>query len=85
MLDYLRWLRGPQAQDATPAEVQARLTFLRLRFNAMLSQFDIFADALVQRTEHDNGVRLAGLDTVAADALRVSRRDLRAAAGDLLS
>ena len=37
----------------------------------MLSQFDIFADALVQRTEHDNGVRLAGLDVVAADALRV--------------
>ncbi len=72
VLDYLRWLRGPEAQDASPAEVQARFTFLRLRFNAMLSQFDIFADALVQRTEHDSGVRLSGLDVVAADALRVS-------------
>jgi len=72
VLGYLRWLRGAQAQDATPAEVQARFTFLRLRFNAMLSQFDIFADALVQRTEHDNGVRLAGLDVVAADALCIS-------------
>lgn len=72
VLGYLGWLRGPQAQEATPAEVQARFTFLRLRFNAMLSQFDIFADALVQRTEHDNGVRLAGLDVVAADALRIS-------------
>jgi hypothetical protein len=71
VLDYLRWLRGPQAQESTPAELQARFTFLRLRFNAMLSQFDIFADALVQRTEHDNGVRLAGLDVVAADALCV--------------
>ena len=71
VLAYLRWLRGPQAHESTPAEVQARFTFLRLRFNAMLSQFDIFADALVQRTEHDNGVRLAGLDVVAADALRV--------------
>ena len=72
VLDYLRWLRGPAAQDATPAEVQARFTFLRLRFNAMLSQFDIFADALVQRTEHESGVRLSGLDAVAADALRIS-------------
>lgn len=72
VLNYLRWLRGPQAHESTPAEVQARFTFLRLRFNAMLSQFDIFADALVQRAEHDNGVRLAGLDVVAADALRVS-------------
>jgi hypothetical protein len=72
VLDYLRWLRGPAAHEATPAEVQARFTFLRLRFQAMLSQFDIFADALVQRTEHDSGVRLAGLDVVAADALRFS-------------
>jgi hypothetical protein len=72
VLDYLRWLRGAAAQDASPAEVQARFTFLRLRFNVMLSQFDIFADALVQRTELDNGVRLSGLDVVAADALRVS-------------
>lgn len=72
VLAYLRWLRGPAAQDASPAEVQARFTFLRLRFNVMLSQFDIFADALVQRSELDNGVRLSGLDVVAADALRVS-------------
>lgn len=72
VLEYLRWLREPRAQSASAAEVQARFTFLRLRFNVMLSQFDIFADALVQRTEHDNGVRLSGLDMVAADALRVS-------------
>ena len=71
VLDYLRWLYGPDAHRSTPAELQARFTFLRLRFNAMLSQFDIFADALVQRSELDNGVRLAGLDVVAADALSV--------------
>ena len=72
VLEYVGWLRGSEAQQSAPAEIQARFTFLRLRFNAMLSQFDIFADALVQRTEHDNGVRLAGLDVVAADALQVS-------------
>ena len=66
---YLRWLHGPSGREATPAEAQGRFTFLRLRFNSMLSQFDIFADALVQRTEHENGVRLSGLDAVAADAL----------------
>jgi len=72
VLDYLRWLRGPKARLSTPAEIQSRFTFLRLRFHAMLSQFDIFAEALVQRTEVDNGVRLSGLDVVAADALRIS-------------
>jgi hypothetical protein len=75
VLGYLRWLQGPQAREASPVQLQARFTFLRLRFNAMLSQFDIFADALVQRTEHDNGVRLSGLDVVAADALRVAGAD----------
>jgi hypothetical protein len=72
VLDYLRWLRSPQSHEATAAQLQARLTFLRLRFNAVLSQFDIFAEALVQRTDVANGVRLAGLDVVAADALRIS-------------
>lgn len=71
VLDYLRWLAMPIARQASPAVVQARFTFLRLRFNAILSQFDIFADALVQRTEHENGVRLSGLDVVAADALQI--------------
>lgn len=71
VLDYLRWLDGPEARATSPAEVQARFTFLRLRFHAMLAQFDIFADALVQRSDLDNGVRLSGLDLVAADALRV--------------
>ena len=71
---YLRWLHGPAGRDATPTEAQGRFTFLRLRFNSMLSQFDIFADALVQRTEHENGVRLSGLDAVAADALALPGR-----------
>ncbi len=66
---YLRWLDGPEGQQASPAEMQRRFTFLRLRFNAVLSQFDIFADALTQRSEHGTGVWLSGLDAVAADAL----------------
>lgn len=66
---YLGWLRSPAALMATPATAQRRFTFLRLRFNAVLSQFDIFADVVTQRSEHRTGVWLAGLDVVAADAL----------------
>lgn len=67
--DYLRWLHGPAGRGTTAAEAQRRFSFLRLRFNAVLSQFDIFADVLTQRSEHETGVWLAGLDAVAADAL----------------
>ena len=68
---YLAWVRGPAAARATPEEVQRRFTFLRLRFNVVLSQFDLFADVLTQRSEHDNGVWLAGLDVLATDALEL--------------
>lgn len=66
---FLRWLHGPEGRRATPAEAQRRFTLLRLRFNAALSQFDIFADVLTQRGSHELGVWLSGLDVVAADAL----------------
>jgi hypothetical protein len=66
---YLRWLDGDEGQRATPTEAQRKFTFLRLRFNAVLDQFDLFADVLTQRSEHENGVWLSGLDVVAADAL----------------
>jgi hypothetical protein len=66
---FMRWLQTPSGRRPTPAEAQRRFTFVRLRFNAMLSQFDIFADALTQRSEYDTGIWLSGLDAVAADAL----------------
>jgi hypothetical protein len=66
---YLRWLMGPGGQAARPDEMQRRYTLLRLRFNAVLSQFDIFSSAITQRSETDIGVWLAGLDEVAFDAL----------------
>jgi hypothetical protein len=71
---YLRWLHGPAAERFTAAEAQRRLSFLRLRFNAVLTQFDIFADVLTQRCEHVNGVWLGGLDVAAADALELPGR-----------
>ena len=65
---YLRWLQQPD-NAATPAEAQRRFTILRLKFNIVLVQFDMFADVITQRSESETGVWLSGLDVVAADAL----------------
>ncbi len=68
---YIVWLRGPAGQLATPAKAQRQFSLLRLRFNAVLTQFDVFNDALTQRSEHEIGVWLSGLDVVSSDALYV--------------
>ena len=66
---YLRWLQQPDNGGDTPAEAQRRFTILRLKFNIVLIQFDMFADVITQRSESETGVWLSGLDVVAADAL----------------
>lgn len=66
---YLAWLQGAEGKAASPDVAQRRFSFLRLQFNATLTQFDIFSDAITQRSEHDTGVWLAGLDVLAQDAL----------------
>lgn len=68
--EYLRWLQGP-GREATADEMQRRFTILRLSFNNVLSQFDLFSDAITQRSEHETGVWLSGLDVVSADALNL--------------
>jgi hypothetical protein len=66
--DYLMWLDGA-GRGASPAQAQRRFSALRWRFNDVLSQFDLFHDAITQRSEHEVGVWLSGLDVAAADAL----------------
>lgn len=68
---YLSWLRGPAARLSSNEEAQRRFTFLRLKFNAALAQFDLFSTVVTQRSEHENGVWISGLDAVAEDALRL--------------
>jgi hypothetical protein len=68
---FLEWAHSPAGRAATPAEVQQRFVYLRLHFNVVLTQIDIFAEAMAQRSEADTGVWLSGLDEVARDALRV--------------
>jgi hypothetical protein len=72
VLGYLGWLRGP-GRWASPAEQQRRFTLIRLRFNDVLSQFDLFTEVVTQRSEHATGVWLSGLDVLAADALSLPR------------
>jgi len=65
---FLGWLRGPGLR-ASPAEQQRRFAVIRLQFNDVLSQFDLFTEVITQRSEHETGVWLSGLDVVAQDAL----------------
>lgn len=71
---FCRWLASPEGRAASPSRIQGRFTFLRLRFNAVLTDLDVFSDALSQRAEHRLGVRLAGIDALAADALALPGR-----------
>ncbi|WP_256081076.1 hypothetical protein [Massilia sp. YIM B04103] len=66
---FLAWLHSAAGRRATPAQGQRRFSFLRLKFNAALAQFDMFSDVVTQRSEHRNGVWLSGLDVASADAL----------------
>lgn len=70
---YLDWLAGPGRSAPAPAQ-QRRFSVLKLRFNAALAQLDLFAEAIVQRCEHETGVWLAGLDVAAMDALALPGR-----------
>lgn len=65
---YLRWLDG-EGRNAPAAEMQRRFTIVRLRFNDVLTHFDLFSEVVTQRSESETGVWLSGLDVFAADAL----------------
>lgn len=71
LAEFLRWIRRPENSAASAADLQRKFTFLRLRFNVVLNHFDIFADVLTQRAEHETGIFCGGLDVVAVDALAV--------------
>lgn len=66
---FIASLSPAHAPGIDPADAQRRFALLRLHFNAALTQFDVFSDALSQRGDRDHGVWMAGLDALAADAL----------------
>ena len=65
---FIDWVRGP-GRSASNAQAQRRFSILRLKFNAVLTQFDLFSDVITQRSEHETGVWLSGLDVASADGL----------------
>lgn len=67
---FLTWLRG-EGRTATAEEQQRRFVIIRLHFNDVLSQFDLFTEVVTQRSEHRTGVWLSGLDRLAADAFEL--------------
>jgi hypothetical protein len=69
--DFLRWLHSPAARWSDAQEAQRRFAFLRLRFNAVVTHFDMFDNVITQRSESETGVWLSGLDVVSGDALRL--------------
>jgi hypothetical protein len=68
---FLSWLLDRAQPPRAAVEAQRRFNVLRLRFNGIIRQFDVFASVLTQRSEHETGVWVAGLDDVAADALHL--------------
>ncbi|WP_210417137.1 hypothetical protein [Citricoccus sp. SGAir0253] len=71
--EFIEWLHA-EGRTAPPAEQQKRFVMLRLQFNVVLAQFDLFTEVVTQRSEHSTGVWLAGLDILAQDALSVRAR-----------
>ena len=74
LADFLHWLHH-DGQYATAAEEQRRFVLIRLQFNVVLAQFDMFTEVITQRSEHSTGVWLSGLDILAQDALRTEAFD----------
>jgi hypothetical protein len=68
---FIQWLNMPEGASSSAAEAQRRFSIIRLRFNAVLTQFDLFQNVMTQRSEHETGVWMSGLDVAAADALRL--------------
>ena len=66
---FLQWLNDPVSTSAPAAQAHTRFTILRLKFNIVLTQLDMFADVITQRSESETGVWLSGLDVAAGDAL----------------
>jgi hypothetical protein len=68
--DFLDWLHG-QGRHVAAEEQQRRFVAIRSHFNDVLSQADLFAEVVTQRSESGTGVWLSGLDRLAAEALDV--------------
>ncbi|SHO60751.1 hypothetical protein [Algoriphagus zhangzhouensis] len=70
---FLENLKRAKKENKAPENLQKDLVILKLRFNSILDQMDIFADVLSQRSEHETGIWLSGLDALSEDGLKVGQ------------
>ncbi len=68
---FITFLKSEEANNSTEENLQTRFTVLKLRYNQILDQLDIFADVMSQRSEHEVGIWLSGLDVLAEDGLKI--------------
>lgn len=74
IVQYIQKVKAAAGQNYTDiTQLQTAFTILKLKYNSILDQLDIFADVLVQRGEHDVGIWLSGLDVLAEDGLDVCK------------
>lgn len=71
IMQFLDWLRSPEAARSDAETAQRHFVNLRLRFTRVLTHFDLFENVITQRSENETGVWLSGLDVVSADALHL--------------
>jgi hypothetical protein len=70
VIAFIRKLRHEKHEGAVdPVALQNQFAMLKLRFNSILDQLDIYADVLTQRSEQETGTWLRGLDIFAEDGL----------------
>lgn len=69
---FNRWLN--KSGSLTAGKAQKQYALLKLQFNWLLDQVDIFADVMTQRSEHQTGIWLAGMDALAKDTLNINGR-----------
>ena len=69
---FINEISSPEGKSINTEEAQAKFSMLKLRFNAVLDQLDIFSNVVTQRSEHETGIWVAGLDVLATDALELN-------------
>lgn len=68
---YIQKVKSSKANDIS--SLQTAYTILKLRYNNILDQLDIFADVMAQRGEHEVGIWLSGMDVLAEDGLAICK------------
>ncbi|MEO5642262.1 MAG: hypothetical protein ABIQ40_12055 [Bacteroidia bacterium] len=72
---FIRKLRHKKLEEQIdPVALQNQFAMLKLRFNSILDQLDIYADVLTQRSEQETGTWLRGLDILAEDGLSPGKK-----------